>query len=45
VNATNVYHKGPNGWKIVMHHASPAMDAEEMVEDDLSDFDPQPTLH
>lgn len=45
VNATNVYHKGPNGWKIVMHHASPAMDSEELAEDDLSDFDPQPTLH
>ena len=41
VNATNVYHKGPNGWKIVMHHASPAMDSEEMVEDDLSDGEDQ----
>ncbi|HEY1059318.1 MAG TPA: nuclear transport factor 2 family protein [Limnobacter sp.] len=45
VNATNVFHKGPGGWKMVMHHASPAMDVEEMAEDDLSDFEPQPTLH
>ena len=22
--ATNVYHKGPTGWRMVMHHASPA---------------------
>ena len=22
--ATNVYHKGPTGWKLVMHHASAA---------------------
>lgn len=45
VNATNVFHKGPGGWKLVLHHASPAMDVEEIAEDDLSDFDPQPTLH
>jgi len=22
--ATNVYHKGPSGWRLVLHHASPA---------------------
>jgi len=22
--ATNIYHKGPTGWRLVMHHASPA---------------------
>ena len=22
--ATNIYHKGPTGWRMVMHHASPA---------------------
>src|SRR5690606_22027413 len=22
--ATNVYHKGPTGWRMVIHHASPA---------------------
>jgi len=22
--ATNVYHKGPAGWRLVLHHASPA---------------------
>ena len=22
--ATNIYHKGPNGWRIVLHHASAA---------------------
>lgn len=22
--ATNVYHKGPSGWRMVLHHASPA---------------------
>ena len=24
--ATNVYHKGPTGWRLVMHHASAAPD-------------------
>jgi hypothetical protein len=22
--ATNIYHKGPTGWRMVVHHASPA---------------------
>jgi hypothetical protein len=22
--ATNIYHKGPTGWRLVMHHASAA---------------------
>jgi hypothetical protein len=22
--ATNIYHKGPTGWRMVMHHSSPA---------------------
>ncbi|MCH1998691.1 DUF4440 domain-containing protein, partial [Achromobacter xylosoxidans] len=22
--ATNIYHKGPTGWRMVMHHASSA---------------------
>ncbi|HEX5485614.1 MAG TPA: nuclear transport factor 2 family protein [Limnobacter sp.] len=45
VNATNVYRKGPNGWRMVLHHASPALDSEELAEDDLSEFDSPPTLH
>jgi ketosteroid isomerase-like protein len=46
VSATNVFHKGPSGWKLVMRHASPAMDADDMLEeDDFSEFDPLPTLH
>ncbi|NJM32093.1 MAG: nuclear transport factor 2 family protein [Limnobacter sp.] len=51
VNATNVYHKGPLGWKLVIHHASPAMDIEDMEEldefgeEELGDFDSPPTLH
>jgi len=27
--ATNVYHKGPAGWRLVLHHASPAADQEQ----------------
>lgn len=45
VNATNVYRKGANGWRMVLHHASPALDSEELAEDDLSEFDSPPTLH
>lgn len=45
VNATNVFRKGANGWRMVLHHASAAMDAEEIADDELSEFDPQPTLH
>ena len=41
VVATNVFFKGPNGWKMVMHHASPATDSDEVVDDD----DVPPTLH
>ena len=26
VMATNVHHKGPEGWRMVAHHASPASD-------------------
>ena len=28
VNATNVYHKSAQGWRMVAHHASPAADQE-----------------
>lgn len=50
VNATNVFHNGPTGWKLVMHHASPALDGDESEEvdefsDDMGDFDAPPTLH
>jgi ketosteroid isomerase-like protein len=51
VNATNVFHQGPKGWRMVMHHASLAIDSDEDDEDNndeddlLADFDPQPTLH
>ena len=51
VHATNVYHKGPTGWKMVLHHASAALEGEEAEEvednglDDLPGFDTQPTLH
>ena len=41
VVATNVFFKGPNGWKMVMHHASPATDSDEMIDDS----DAPPTLH
>jgi ketosteroid isomerase-like protein len=27
VNATNVYHKTSRGWRLVLHHASPATEA------------------
>lgn len=40
VTATNVYLKGPQGWKLVLHHASPAMESEESEEPGFS-----PTLH
>lgn len=47
VHATNVFHQGPNGWRLVMRHASPAMDdvEEDGQEDDFADFEPLPTLH
>lgn len=50
VNATNVYHKGPSGWRLVLHHASPSLDLDESDDnddfaDDLGDFDAPPTLH
>lgn len=40
VSATNVYLKGPQGWKMVLHHASPATETDENEEIDTS-----PTLH
>ncbi len=40
VTATNVYLKGPQGWKMVLHHASPAIENDEAEENDSS-----PTLH
>lgn len=40
VTATNVYLKGPQGWKMVLHHASPAIENDEAEENDHS-----PTLH
>ena len=40
ISATNVYLKGPQGWKMVLHHASPAMDSDEAEEPGQS-----PTLH
>ena len=30
--ATNVYHKGPTGWRMVMHHASAAPEQSGMLE-------------
>ena len=30
--ATNVYHKGPTGWRLVMHHASAAPEQSGMLE-------------
>ncbi len=36
VNATNIYQNGPTGWRLVMHHASPAMD-DEFFDDDADD--------
>ena len=40
VLATNVYHRTPQGWRMVAHHASPgtANEAQEMME-------PPPVLH
>lgn len=34
--ATNVYHKGPTGWRLVMHHASAAPGEASML--DLHDI-------
>lgn len=51
VHATNVFHKGPKGWRMVLHHASPAIEGEEADESDDAtdeldiDFDVPPTLH
>lgn len=51
VHATNVFHKGPKGWRLVLHHASAALEGEEAEEiedsgaDDITGFDTQPTLH
>lgn len=39
--ATNIYHKGPTGWRMVLHHASPAP-AEAGV---LDLYDLPDTLH
>ncbi len=41
VVTTNVYFKGPDGWKMVMHHASPAHDTDDAADD----LDAPPTLH
>ncbi|PHY07394.1 MAG: DUF4440 domain-containing protein [Alcaligenaceae bacterium] len=30
--ATNVYHKGPTGWRLVMHHASAAPEQSGLLE-------------
>ena len=30
--ATNVYHKGPTGWRLVMHHASAAPEQTGLLE-------------
>lgn len=30
VNATNVYHKTARGWRLALHHASPATDSPSM---------------
>ena len=40
VMATNVYHKTPQGWRMVAHHASPGGPREEK---DISDA--PPVLH
>lgn len=40
VLATNVYHKTPQGWRMVLHHASPG------AEDEFQEFSRvSPTLH
>lgn len=30
--ATNIYHKGPTGWRLVMHHASAAPDQARILD-------------
>ncbi|MFN7835365.1 MAG: YybH family protein [Burkholderiaceae bacterium] len=47
VVATNVYMKGPTGWKIVAHHASPAIEQTAEADDGAADLDDDdiPTLH
>lgn len=30
--ATNVYHKGRSGWRMVLHHASPAPDSTDTLD-------------
>ncbi|MBV6273045.1 nuclear transport factor 2 family protein [Alcaligenaceae bacterium CGII-47] len=30
--ATNIYHKGPRGWRMVVHHASPAPKQAEHID-------------
>ncbi|MDY0309521.1 MAG: nuclear transport factor 2 family protein [Castellaniella sp.] len=39
--ATNLYQKGPEGWRMIVHHASPAPREAEM----LDRPDPARTLH
>lgn len=39
--ATNVYHKGPSGWRMVLHHASQAPDDAA----DTYGLDPSDVLH
>lgn len=38
VNATNVYHKTPQGWRMVAHHASPG------TPNDVADVGTKPTV-
>ncbi len=50
INSTNVYHKGPNGWKLVIHHSSQASEVQEISDVDaldvgLDDNDDIPVLH
>ncbi|WP_345245914.1 YybH family protein [Pigmentiphaga soli] len=37
-HATNVYHKGPTGWRLVLHHASQAPAGFEPVPEDIPDL-------
>ncbi|WP_407279908.1 nuclear transport factor 2 family protein [Aromatoleum evansii] len=32
--ATNIYASGPRGWKMIMHHASPALETQHAVTHD-----------
>lgn len=50
INSTNVYHNGPNGWKLIVHHSSQASQLQELgdietLADGPDNIDEAPTLH